>query len=320
MRLARARWKKIHSPDLLTLLLLATQSELLLLVPLTVVLSTRYSASMADNHPGHDHEAPTHTWRPPTRKAFLTTLSAAAFVSGLGIATVMSIRRGRRIRLEEAKELAKSTNTVARMGGSSSAKESTSDENALSASRGALSLFTEMNRAVFARRFRQESTDEVAQVPMILQRKEPKRSLFDTESQRPPPSALLKAGNTAQVAEQSSSRVYSAPHPGHRLSTPHNRAEGSLSVDEKTSSEEEYSFFDSPIFVALRALVTATFFVGIGAWVGIEIVYRWLQVKNVSTQRARTAAILNQLILSRLMSSWNGFPASSLPTKGESGL
>lgn len=40
----------------------------------------------------------------PSRRTFLTTLSGLAFVSGLGIATVVTIRRGRRMRAEDLAE------------------------------------------------------------------------------------------------------------------------------------------------------------------------------------------------------------------------
>ena len=208
----------------------------------------------------------------PSRKTYLMTLSAIAFASGLGVATVLTIRRGRRMRLEELQANASSSSSPGRAGSSSNLIKGNPpasvpvDEGA---PQSPLTLFKEMNKAAFGARRAEVRTPQPAsqEIPSSLVRssrgKQAKTSVFDSFSDAPPPSALMRAppkGRGIVGGEQSD--------------TPR--------TSKERQPEPEDETLESPVILAAKAIGIATALVGTGALLAWEIGRRLLGVQSVS--------------------------------------
>lgn len=236
-------------------------------------------------------DGPAEEWKLPDRKAYLTSLSTVAFLSGLGIATAVAVRRGRAQKaaqdaVQAAGHEAATSSTVAtatRMEGNTgvaarSLPEGTLDSLKGATEKGPLALFREMNAAAFGLKkgsstsssTPSSSSSAQAPTPSALRRTSIQRSVFDAHAAAPPPSALVRApapslSSPPSAAMKGKERAGAAPN-GKGTST----------------NEELEKDGESPALVAIKALGIATALVGAGALLFAEVARRILGVKSVS--------------------------------------
>ncbi|UZJ51305.1 hypothetical protein CBS101457_000625 [Exobasidium rhododendri] len=227
-------------------------------------------------------EGTTSAVRLPSRKTYLTTLSTVAFITGLGIATFVTIRKGKKMRLEE---LQSSLHTTADRAGiiSSPAVISKVEEGGNAASQGPISLFKEMNRAVFRREGKRGEEVVTSDAPSVLlsrRGKQAKVSVFDSTSDAPPPSVLMRA--SAKSREKESFARQAEP-------------QTTLANEEMEQTKQAEILEDtgeSPVVMAVKAIGIATALVGTGAFLAWEIARRALGVQNVDELVDRLADVI----------------------------
>lgn len=223
----------------------------------------------------------------PTRRSYFTTLSTVAFVSGLGIAALVTIRRGRRMHLEDlrAAETAGQHARPSTMRSSPTVTPNVRDESPLgqASSSGVIALFKEMNRAAFSRKKGHPSQEDVSpsQAPSILQRhavkaKAPPQSVFESSVSTPPPSVLMRASKHEQSSVRSSVELTQ-------------EAVRSTSIADQLRDAREAMNEDSPVLLAIKAIGLATAIVGAATWVVVEVACLVMQVKSVSGAKSSMA-------------------------------
>lgn len=211
-------------------------------------------------------EAGSSSFKLPSRQSYFTTLSAIAFASGLGIAAVVTIRRGRKMKLEDMQRI----NTGSVSSPSQLTQKRIRDESPLgnASSKGVFALFGEMNRSIFKKQDLQyvEDTSSLAgpsalrkgtNEQTMLRGKNVKESVFDANSSAPPPSVLMRS-KPKQAVEQKEKPIAEDQIPQVKL-----------------------PIGESPVVMAIKAIGIATGIVGIATWVSIEIACRVMQVKNM---------------------------------------
>lgn len=224
-------------------------------------------------------EASTSARKLPSRKIYITALSTLAFVSGLGIATVVTIRRGRRMKLEEMQAKRAKGKQYSEVISPQRLTIPVKDDSILGAasSRGPIVLFREMNRAAFGRRPLNQSDD-----PHVsrLRGTAAKASVFDSTASVAPPSALRRGSAKSKVdirvAPEAQTEVKILPE---------------QSTKEAAGRTEDMG--ESPVVMAVKAIGIATALVGAGAYVAWEIARRLLGVRDVSVTRYIYSATRN---------------------------
>ncbi|PWN37434.1 uncharacterized protein FA14DRAFT_187541 [Meira miltonrushii] len=227
------------------------------------------------SEPAKDEAGSSSSFKLPSRQSYFTTLSAIAFASGLGIAAVVTIRRGRKMKMEDMQTISRPLQN------SQLTQKRIKDESPLgnASSKGVFALFGEMNRSIFKKQDLQhvEDTSSLAG-PSALRRstneqtslrgKNVQESVFDSNSSAPPP-----------VFDSNSS----APPPSVLMrSKPKPEVEqGKKPIAQDQIPQVKVPIGESPVVMAIKAIGIATGIVGIATWVSIEIACRVLHVKNM---------------------------------------
>lgn len=215
----------------------------------------------------------------PSRQSYFTTLSIIAFASGLGIATVVTIRRGRKMKTEELQRTSLSSiNSPSNY--SQLTQTKLYDESPLgkASSKGILALFGEMNRSIFKGQSLNDAEDNSSlPSPSALMKrghcnnptglpkgKSVQQSVFDANSTSPPPSVLMRSKPKLDVQSD----------------VQQEKIQPRTTIGDM-NSELKLSMGESPVGMAIKAIVIATGIVGIATWVSIEIACRVLKVKNM---------------------------------------
>jgi hypothetical protein len=218
-------------------------------------------------------EAESSSFKLPSRQSYFTTLSAIAFASGLGIAAVVTIRRGRKMKIEDMQML---NNPIK---ASSQARIKDQSPLGTASSKGVFALFGEMNRSIFKKQDLNhvEDTSSLAG-PSALRRvgertndhqplirgKNVEESVFDANSSAPPPSVLMRSRLKPEVQSEVEEDI--------------NQTKTTI---ETQIPEAKIPIGESPVVMAIKAIAIATGIVGVATWVSIEIACRVLHVKSM---------------------------------------
>ncbi|PWN43666.1 hypothetical protein IE81DRAFT_329265 [Ceraceosorus guamensis] len=257
-------------------------------------LGTTSSSSTSAASSSSVSPRPTEDVEAPFRPEYIGYLSAGAFGLGVGVALVLTLRRGRRLEAQEAANAlaAGTTSSLDHSAGRTvhstasaalrndvkgkakqvdvlDARNSTnmpnrSSSNDLPEGKGVLALFSAFNKAAFIPSARKNligtSPAKDASVPS---------SVFDTPAGAPPPGALTRRKappNRSPAGPRVASRsVVLDAEP----------------VPPKAQQQQARDDGASPVLLAIKAFASATALVGAAAWLTVEIGRRALGVKNM---------------------------------------